>query len=174
VHQTTGERNYHIFYQLLTAAESDPRLTAELKLQGPELFTYTSQSGGLLFKPTQSYTHTHINPRTHTYSYPLSRRNARGGHQRRQGLRRPQGLADHSGLRRIAARGGDLYSNTYMFSYIRIHSLIYVYIFLYILSTVHPYIRPNTYIYTYVYIHTHTYTYIGVPSSGRSTALRQR
>ena len=45
VTQTTGERNYHIFYQLLTASETDPKMTAELKLQAPDLFTYTSQSG---------------------------------------------------------------------------------------------------------------------------------
>lgn len=45
VFQTQGERNYHIFYQLLSAAETDPALAAELKLQNPELFHYTNQSG---------------------------------------------------------------------------------------------------------------------------------
>ncbi len=45
VYQPETERNYHIFYQLLSASETDPKLTAELKLQAPELFNYTSQSG---------------------------------------------------------------------------------------------------------------------------------
>jgi myosin heavy subunit len=45
VTQTQGERNYHIFYQLLTASETDAKLTAQLKLQAPDLFIYTSQSG---------------------------------------------------------------------------------------------------------------------------------
>jgi len=41
----TDERNYHIFYQLLSAADTDPALTDALKLQNPELFEYTGQSG---------------------------------------------------------------------------------------------------------------------------------
>ena len=45
VGQTKGERNYHIFYQLLSAADTDPKLTDALKLQNPELFDYTGQSG---------------------------------------------------------------------------------------------------------------------------------
>jgi myosin heavy subunit len=45
VFQTVGERNYHIFYQLLSACETDPMLTDMLKLQTPDLFNYTSQSG---------------------------------------------------------------------------------------------------------------------------------
>lgn len=45
VFQTAGERNYHIFYQLLSASETDQTLTNDLRLQAPELFLYTSQSG---------------------------------------------------------------------------------------------------------------------------------
>lgn len=45
VFQTAGERNYHIFYQLLSASETDQALTTELKLSAPDLFLYTSQSG---------------------------------------------------------------------------------------------------------------------------------
>jgi myosin heavy subunit len=45
VFQNHGERNYHIFYQLLSAAETDPALTEELHLQNPELFEYTCHSG---------------------------------------------------------------------------------------------------------------------------------
>ena len=45
VFQMQGERNYHIFYQLLSAAESFPSLAEELKLQSPEMFSYLNQSG---------------------------------------------------------------------------------------------------------------------------------
>ncbi|RYG69768.1 hypothetical protein EON64_01910 [archaeon] len=48
VFQTPGERNYHIFYQLLSASETDQGLTNSLKLQAPDLFHFTSQSGELL------------------------------------------------------------------------------------------------------------------------------
>jgi len=44
VHQNLDERNYHIFYQLLTAA-SDPKLAQSLKLQSPELFAITNPEG---------------------------------------------------------------------------------------------------------------------------------
>jgi myosin heavy subunit len=45
VGQTQGERNYHIFYQLLAAGDADPELQERLKLQDPELFSLTGQSG---------------------------------------------------------------------------------------------------------------------------------
>lgn len=45
VGQTKGERNYHVFYQLLSASDTDPVLSGQLKLQAPELFHFTSQSG---------------------------------------------------------------------------------------------------------------------------------
>lgn len=48
VFQTPGERNYHIFYQLLSASETDQGLTNNLKLQAPDLFHFTSQSGEFL------------------------------------------------------------------------------------------------------------------------------
>ena len=44
VHQNLDERNYHIFYQLLTAA-SDPEMAFALKLQSPELFAITNPEG---------------------------------------------------------------------------------------------------------------------------------
>ena len=45
VFQTKGERNYHIFYQLLSNIEADPKLADSLGLTDPELFDYTNQSG---------------------------------------------------------------------------------------------------------------------------------
>ena len=45
VFQTQGERNYHIFYQLLSIVDVDAQLTSKLKLQQPKLFDFTSQSG---------------------------------------------------------------------------------------------------------------------------------
>ena len=46
VSQTMGERNYHIFYQLLTSATSNPALTAELKLQEAAMFDFTNPGRG--------------------------------------------------------------------------------------------------------------------------------
>ena len=45
VGQSKGERNYHIFYQLLATGDANPQLQAALKLQDAELFNYTGQSG---------------------------------------------------------------------------------------------------------------------------------
>jgi myosin heavy subunit len=45
VAQAKGERNYHIFYQIISAAESDSDLQEELGLQNPEAYPYTGLSG---------------------------------------------------------------------------------------------------------------------------------
>jgi myosin heavy subunit len=50
VQQTEGERNYHIFYQLISAANTNSNLQEELKLQDAELFAYTGQSGVIKVK----------------------------------------------------------------------------------------------------------------------------
>jgi len=38
-----GERNYHIFYQLIAAGEANQKLQSDLKLQDADLFQYTNQ-----------------------------------------------------------------------------------------------------------------------------------
>ena len=55
VFQMKGERNYHIFYQLLSAAESFPTLAEELKLQSPEMFNYLNQSGVVKIEGLSDY-----------------------------------------------------------------------------------------------------------------------
>ena len=45
VQQNLDERNYHIFYQLLSAGHSDPALASALKLQNAELFDITNPQG---------------------------------------------------------------------------------------------------------------------------------
>lgn len=40
-----GERNYHIFYQLVAGAEENPALRDHLMLDGCEAFSYLNQSG---------------------------------------------------------------------------------------------------------------------------------
>ncbi len=44
-HQSAGERNYHIFYELVSAAEEDAGLRKALRLDSPESFYYLNQSG---------------------------------------------------------------------------------------------------------------------------------
>lgn len=43
--QAEGERNYHIFYQLLAGGEADPELKSALCLKDPEEYHYLNQSG---------------------------------------------------------------------------------------------------------------------------------
>lgn len=43
--QTAGERNYHIFYQLVAGADENPQLREQLQLDGCEAFAYLNQSG---------------------------------------------------------------------------------------------------------------------------------
>lgn len=45
VFQTAGERNYHIFYQLVCGADENPQLRERLQLDGCEAFSYLNQSG---------------------------------------------------------------------------------------------------------------------------------
>lgn len=45
VFQTAGERNYHIFYQLVAGADENPALRDRLQLDGCEAFNYLNQSG---------------------------------------------------------------------------------------------------------------------------------
>lgn len=45
VFQTAGERNYHIFYQLVAGADENPSLRDRLQLDGCEAFNYLNQSG---------------------------------------------------------------------------------------------------------------------------------
>lgn len=45
VFQTAGERNYHIFYQLVAGADENPALRDRLLLDGCEAFAYLNQSG---------------------------------------------------------------------------------------------------------------------------------
>jgi myosin heavy subunit len=45
VFQTAGERNYHIFYQLISYANRDDDLNSVIQLTRPEDYLYTGQSG---------------------------------------------------------------------------------------------------------------------------------
>lgn len=40
-----GERNYHIFYQLIAGLDAHPELKSLLFLESPSAFAYTNQSG---------------------------------------------------------------------------------------------------------------------------------
>ncbi|CAN0533073.1 unnamed protein product, partial [Ectocarpus sp. 8 AP-2014] len=45
VFQMAGERNYHIFYQLVAGADENQALRDRLMLDGCEAFNYLNQSG---------------------------------------------------------------------------------------------------------------------------------
>jgi myosin heavy subunit len=45
VQQTVGERNYHIFYQLLSSVATDQALASECELTSPDLFDYLNPKG---------------------------------------------------------------------------------------------------------------------------------
>ena len=45
VMQSKGERNYHIFYQLLEACECNNKLKSELNLESPDFYAYVNKSG---------------------------------------------------------------------------------------------------------------------------------
>jgi myosin VIIa len=45
VNQTQGERNYHIFCQLIAGAEAHPKLKTALRLDSPSFLNYLNQSG---------------------------------------------------------------------------------------------------------------------------------
>ncbi|GMH53857.1 hypothetical protein TrRE_jg1604 [Triparma retinervis] len=45
VMQSKGERNYHIFYQLLAAADCNATLKTELNLESPDFYDYVNKSG---------------------------------------------------------------------------------------------------------------------------------
>ena len=50
INQTGGERNYHIFYELMGACAADDNMRQSLGLTTPDCFNYTSNEEGLVLR----------------------------------------------------------------------------------------------------------------------------